>query len=292
MPDNSRLDRVFAELLRHHAYGWALFKKVTAEDMHPGSCGYFDSEGDWVQAVDLTLPSHDLLSEGWEAPEDRIHHDRAPVALIWGPKTSGEVHVNRMGGTFGAATVVTPVEASITTSYENVGDRGAVLAVESPVLKHQIGDEEAALRWMTANTQRIMLSYGSAMEQHGFWIVTKTYTSRRCAVAVMSGKSSAVAIGLGMTIPGLLSLTPEASWSKSRGDCSTEVHADENGIVVFMSGFYFRPRVLSSQLKHTRDQTSQKNQIFRGACMEPIDAADIEGVQLEKQCADGQGCPW
>ncbi|KAK8036595.1 hypothetical protein PG991_001732 [Apiospora marii] len=102
MPDAYRLDKAFARLLRHHAYGWALFKKVAAKDMHPGSCGYFDPEGDWQPLVDLTRPSDDLLAEGWAAPDARLYHDEAPESLVWGPKSSRAVNANQSGGTAGA----------------------------------------------------------------------------------------------------------------------------------------------------------------------------------------------
>lgn len=101
MPDESRIDRVYAQLMRHHPYGWALYKKITRRDMFPGSCGYFDSEGDWCGIADLNN-RQDLAEQGWKMPDNRIGSTQPPQSVKWGPKISGSVKSNQVGGTIGA----------------------------------------------------------------------------------------------------------------------------------------------------------------------------------------------
>ena len=173
--------------------------------------------------------------------------------------------------------VVAPVEASTTLAFENKCDNGAVLVTESPVLAHRIDDETAALQWMAENTSEMLYRHEPIIQRHGVWIVTKTYTTRRCAVAMMTSKSSAVEVGLGASVQGLLTLTPTSSWSGGSGDQCTEVHEDEEGVVVFMSGIYFRRRTLGSKLKHAQEQSKQLRQ-FRGGFVEWDDEVENELV--------------
>ncbi|KAK8036594.1 hypothetical protein PG991_001731 [Apiospora marii] len=186
-----------------------------------------------------------------------------------------------------SSTMMAPVEAFITLSFESVDDQSAILATENPVLRHRVDDEKAVLQWMTANAPKVLESHKPIMKRHGVWVITKTYTSRRCAVAVLSGRSSAITIGLSADVPGLLTLTPTSSWTKGRGNCSTEVHEDKEGVVVFMSGVYFRSKLLSSKLKPARDQSGQKDHVFRGTFVEPNDEADLDvEFELEIQRPD------
>lgn len=89
MPNNSRLDRVYARLLQDHPYGWTLYKKFTTDELYPGCCGYFDSDGDWHFIADLTAGKDLVTSRGWTAPDDEIvrsRHEKSS-SLIWGPKS-------------------------------------------------------------------------------------------------------------------------------------------------------------------------------------------------------------
>ncbi|KAM5343683.1 hypothetical protein ACJ41O_012220 [Fusarium nematophilum] len=282
MPNQSRLDRAFARLLMNHPYGWALYKKVTSKDLRPGTCGYFDVDGDWRTLVDLSSDDEDLLKAGWNAPSDPIKRGgRAPETLTWGPKNSTSVVSRQVGAEVGAPVVAAPVEASLKLSFKCESDEGAILATESPVLRHQIEDEYAAVKWVEDNTAEILKKHKAIIERHGIWIVTKTYTSRRCAVAVMSSKSSSIEIGISAKVPGVLTLAPSSEWSSSNSDSSFEVHEDDEGVVTFISGIYFSKRLLGSKLKQAYDQEGQRNKIFRGDG-EELEAEGEEGEEGEQ----------
>ncbi|RSL54595.1 hypothetical protein CEP54_009804 [Fusarium duplospermum] len=263
MANSSRLDRVYAQLLCNHPYGWALFKKVTTKDIFPGVCGFFDTDGDWHPLVNLNDPSS-LADSNMTVPGTGIGKRREPESMVWGPKQSGSTSSNSIGSTVGTSLVVAPVEASVTVSFESSDDKGAVLITESPVWKNQIGDEREALQWMAENTDVMLRRYGDIIKRHGIWIVAKTYSTRRCAIAVMTSQASAVEIGLGADVQGLLTLKPESRWTKNTGSSCTELHEDGSGVVAFMSGIYFSQKPLRSKLRHTRDQHQQRNKIFRG----------------------------
>ncbi|KAK4142188.1 uncharacterized protein C8A04DRAFT_30144 [Dichotomopilus funicola] len=279
MPNNARLDRVYARLLQDHPYGWALYKKVTAQELYPGCCGYFDSDGDWRLLLDLTIDQDSLTKEGWIAPGpgDQIKTgDEKPMRLTWGPKKSKSVVSRQIGGEL-AVNVASPISPSVTLSFTCESDEGAVLTTQNPVLRHRVGNESAVVRWMKANRAEMLRRHKEIAERHGIWVVSKTYTTTRSGVAVMSSKSSAVEIGIGATVPGVVTLTPSSSWSSSKGDLAAEIHDHSEGVVVFMSGVYFCKKLFKSELKLVVERDDQKSKIFRGGYVESDDEEQDEG---------------
>ncbi|GJC86508.1 hypothetical protein ColLi_09346 [Colletotrichum liriopes] len=289
MSKSSRVDRVYARLLLDHAYGWGLFKKFTTRDIHPGVCGYFDSDGDWHTLVDLN-DADDLASQGWSTLDVPMNRDDKVDLMTWGPKKSGSVVARRTGITAGTNIGVAPVEASVNIAFETGNEEGAILVAENPVQRNCSGDQATALRWMAANTTDMCRRYRSIVKQHGVWIVTKTYSARRCAVAVISSNSSAVELGLGATAPGIASLTPSSSWSNQTGSSCAEIHEDESGVVLFMSGVYFSEKPFRSKLKPTVEPTKQAKSIFRGGWDESEDLAQ-DDVPLELDACIFPGLP-
>lgn len=156
------------------------------------------------------------------------------------------------------------MEPSVSVLFENKGEHGAVLTTESPVTRHMVGDEKSAVQWMVDNKSEMLRLHGDVFKRHGIWIVTKTYSTRRCAVAVMTTKSSTVEISLGVDVQGILTLTPKSTWTRSTGSFCTEIHDDdEDGVVVFISGIYFSPRLFSMGISQARDQHKQEGKFLR-----------------------------
>lgn len=148
-------------------------------------------------------------------------------------------------------------------SFESHKSQGAVLITENPVLKHKVGDELSALQWMAENKAEMMRRYKSIIRRHGVWIVTKTYSTRRCAIAIMADESSSTEIKLN-SVQGVLTLTPNSAWSGISGSSCIELHEDEDGVVVFISGIYFSQKLFGTKMGYSRDQRKQKDKIFRG----------------------------
>ncbi len=92
MPGTGRLDELYAELLKDHPEGHALYKKCSGRDVKPGSCGYFDADGDWNSIVELHGKNHDALAaNGWTDLKG-VTVSEDPGFVRWGPKTSRNVH--------------------------------------------------------------------------------------------------------------------------------------------------------------------------------------------------------
>ncbi|KAK4642132.1 hypothetical protein QC761_512280 [Podospora bellae-mahoneyi] len=275
MPNNSRFHHVYARLLQDHPYGWTLYKKFTTDDLYPGCCGYFDSDGDWHYIVELTAGKDLVTSRGWTAPDDEFK----PSSLIWGPKKSRSVISHELGGEV-AANISSPISPSPKMVFICEKDEGAVLTIQNPVLRHRIYDESATLKWVKENRVGMLRRHRKIVEQHGVWVVNKTYTTARSGVVVMFSNSSTVEIGIGAAVPGMVTLTPLSSWTSGKGDLATEVHDDSNGVVVFMSGIYFSKKRLRAEVKPVVGTNAQNGKLFRGGYVEP----DSDEFESENEC--------
>ncbi|KAF5227976.1 hypothetical protein FAUST_11408 [Fusarium austroamericanum] len=283
MGESSRLDRVYARLLCDHPYGWALYKKVTSQTLRPGTFGYFDTEGDWNSLIDITNDDS-LAQEGLKPPNHPITRSETPDTFTWGPKSSVSVSRRQIGGTAGATTAVSPVQASVTISFENKEEAGAVLTTESPVRRYKVIDvSNEVSNWVTENTPEMVRRHKAIIKRHGIWFISKTYVTRRSAVAVLTSKSSSIEIGLGMDVEGVLTLTPNSSWLDGKGSSSVELHEDEDGVVVFMSGIYFSERLFGSKMKPTQEHSQQKDKIFRGDSDQRISDRGDDGIKLQAE---------
>ncbi|KAK4664611.1 uncharacterized protein QC763_512280 [Podospora pseudopauciseta] len=223
------------------------FSRTTPTDGHyirnlplMNCCGYFDSDGDWHFIADLTAGKDLVTSRGWTAPDDELVRSRheKPSSLIWGLKKSRSVISRELGGEV-AANILSPISPSPKMVFICEKDEGAVLTIQNPVLRHRVCDESATLKWVKENRVKILRRHRKIVEQHGIWVVSKTYTTTRSGVVVMFSNSSTVEIGIGAAVPGMVTLTPLSSWTSGKGDLATEVYDDSNGVVVFMSGVYF-----------------------------------------------------
>ncbi|KAF7534054.1 hypothetical protein G7054_g6563 [Neopestalotiopsis clavispora] len=160
---------------------------------------------------------------------------------------------------------VFPVRLKIANidSISNMGDEGAVLVTESPVIKEEVNDEIAVIDWVKKNSEELLERHRSVIDDHGIWIITKTYKSRRSAVAVMSSRLSSVELGVGASIPSILTLTPSSSWTSGSADAAIELHEDKKGVVAFFSGIYLTKRAVFPGLKRISRQDKQKKNLFR-----------------------------
>lgn len=67
--------------------------------------------------------------------------------------------------------------------------RSAILIAEDVVEHHQGAPETRFHEWGNANAQALIDLSGdrNVIKKKGFWIVTKTYTAKRCSISVLLG---------------------------------------------------------------------------------------------------------
>lgn len=93
---NSDLQVIYAEAMRHHPFGFALYHPCHKNILKPGSCGYFNDRGEWNPITDLANPSS--LNELSFVGVDEDLQKGEPQMLHWGPKCSKNVTEHRLKG--------------------------------------------------------------------------------------------------------------------------------------------------------------------------------------------------
>ncbi len=79
----------YAEQMRHHAYGYAIYEPASSADLRPGSCGYFDESGGWTTIAQLD-DVEELKREGFEPPTS-LEAVEDKIKRSWHPKCSAGV---------------------------------------------------------------------------------------------------------------------------------------------------------------------------------------------------------
>ena len=78
----TQLDHRYRQMMRHHPFGYALYKPVLRSNMKPGDAGIFNSGGFWTKILDLNQA---------EAPLDAVSDASERLVeqgLTWDPKLS------------------------------------------------------------------------------------------------------------------------------------------------------------------------------------------------------------
>jgi len=75
-----------------------------------------------------------------------------------------------------------------------------VLVTDPSVRYHQTGNEKIFVRWMSDNATKLLTHplHGEMVKEFGGWIVTKTYTTSRRGIAVLTSSESVVDVTLGV----------------------------------------------------------------------------------------------
>jgi len=98
MAQNDDLHLIYAEAMKHHPFGFALYHPCNKSVLKIGSCGYFNHRGDWNSIADISSSNETFTG---------IHDDlqkAEPHSLKWGPKCSDHVREHRVkakAGRFG-----------------------------------------------------------------------------------------------------------------------------------------------------------------------------------------------
>ena len=84
------LQQTYADAMRHHPFGFALYHPCDKTVLKPGSCGYFNTRGDWNPIVAVSI------SDGQFLKIDDDLQMSPPQTLEWGPKCSEHVTEHRL----------------------------------------------------------------------------------------------------------------------------------------------------------------------------------------------------
>lgn len=90
MPSSTdSLNRIYADEMRNHPYGYALYQPISASIIKPGVVGYFDATGFWSPLADLNDAAA-LQAAGLKPPTSKLVA-APPQNSTWGVMTSKSV---------------------------------------------------------------------------------------------------------------------------------------------------------------------------------------------------------
>ncbi|KAK5741747.1 hypothetical protein LTR17_003738 [Elasticomyces elasticus] len=224
--------------------GHALYFKVPATRMRPGTCGYFSEAGQWRDIVHLAeVEPHTSCAKDWNAPSQTIRVI-SDGGIEWPIKLSKSVTEISVGADLKANVPGAPVSGGFTMNFQTKRGAGAVLITAGEVTCHQLERDLLAWQWVLEqqNMQKLLTDWREISEQkRTLWMVTGTYTAKSCALSVLSSPESSVKIGLDVEVANVAQASPSVEWWKSKSDGSwNKYREDDSGVVVFMSGIAFK----------------------------------------------------
>lgn len=149
------LHKQYATCMKNRSEGHALYRNVPATKLKPGTCGYFDNDGDWQVIVQASNPEA-LQEQGLPAlddvrffKDDGKDHWRGPVKSdgVTGRRVNLDVH-----GADGTHQVVVGGKLEFTSSETLSG-----IIIAKGIVDHNQSTPETKIRaWGSANAQALV----------------------------------------------------------------------------------------------------------------------------------------
>lgn len=239
---NEDLQVIYADAMRHHPFGFALYHPCDKSVIQPGSCGYFNDTGDWNPITMVLDSSSDNDDQSPFVKLEEKLQKEGPQLLRWGPKYSDHVTEHRLKGSIttyfplgthftglidrAAAVPGIPVEANLLCKYVSSTDFGAVLLTTFPVKKEFYYHNTPFWKWFEKNSKTILQKYPE-VKRYGLWIVKMTCSTPKCAVNAWRLREKHVKVGFSVDPSQVAGLEAQGNWYLARSDGGWNVFDDE-----------------------------------------------------------------
>ncbi|MCJ1246416.1 hypothetical protein MMC30_003623 [Trapelia coarctata] len=242
MASQESLNFVYAEQMKHHPQGYALYEPISTEVLKPGACGYFDRYGSWNVVAQLDDPES-LQKHGFLDPSEELQADHDKRKVVWGPKCSVGVKGAKVDVEVGVSAngQGIPAEAKAVFKYSTSTGFGAILLTAPPMVKKAYLYESPFQQWVKQNVQQIDQLRGPEVRQYGLWIVTSTWSTSQCSINAWKQASKEVVVGFKARVFGE-EFGPEGQWFEDEMDTDWTHYSgdDERRMVVFIGALRFR----------------------------------------------------
>jgi len=235
MSSGDSLQLIYANAMRQHPFGFALYHPIDKDVLKLGSCGYLNDLGDWNPITNVSS----AVDNRYVAVDEELQKGD-PQELNWGPKCSDHVTEHREKLKAEMAIPGIPTNVNVFCKYASNQRFGAVLLTTPPVIKSVYYHDMPFLKWFKTNAATIVRNHPE-VKQHGLWIVTSTYSTSKCALNAWTSKSKEVAVGFSGTMSQMAGLDVKGSWYTSSDDGGWNYFEQKDKqVVVFIGGLHFR----------------------------------------------------
>ena len=194
---DSKMETAYAQIMSMCTEGTYLYTPPSNLDFHPGSCGFFDENGGWRVITDLTELKEHNLNE-YKAPKKDLILTK-PATCTWDKKV---VEKNEGSG-FGAKAEVSgiaaqaPVDVGANFAVGSTAKAGAGVVVSPNVVhkKFNIDARKIIEDWITDNMKQLTDNYIAYIIQFGVWIITATWSTEKCSIAMWNKTGSKIDTG-------------------------------------------------------------------------------------------------
>jgi hypothetical protein len=212
------LDIEYADQMRSHPYGTALYNPQPHNIFHPGMVGYFDRAGNWNPIIDLSKLSDPTspTSTTTLRPPPTLPPLATPEHQTWGPKLGLKTHSHQVNLQAGLSQTLlaaagTPISLSSHFRFESEESSGAVLVTSAPIVHERFYHETPFKAWVVANAGRL-LAERSELRKCALWVVTSTWAAEEVAVNCWRNCRKAVDVGFQVGVVEVGEVAPTGSW--------------------------------------------------------------------------------
>ncbi|KAM3070293.1 hypothetical protein ACMFMG_010130 [Clarireedia jacksonii] len=268
---------VYHRCLLREGYGHALYKETPHSDLKPGTIGYFDADKDWQPILQLT--DQESLLKHPKLTAIKNLHELSAKEGPWAAIVSEGVDGMSVAATVDA-TAPDGSGGGFNFEYTTSKEESAILATDGTIMHRQLRFKESGLAepdklraWMFRNLETILGISGARekITEKGLWLVTKTYTVKRAAIALLRSKNMKTSFGITARVLGVVEASPSAAWwNKRKGGNWKQLNGhDGNEVVLFVSGIWWIPsrNFLAKQWKAVDDEKKHR---FLGGESKPL----------------------
>ncbi|KAI4665423.1 uncharacterized protein J4E78_002884 [Alternaria triticimaculans] len=248
------METAYAQIMSMCTEGTYLYTPPSNLDFHPGSCGFFDENGGWRVITDLTELKEHNLNE-YKAPKKDLVLTK-PATCTWDKKV---VEKNEGSG-FGAKAEVSgiaaqaPVDVGANFAVGSTAKAGAGVVVSPNVVhkKFNIDARKIIEDWITDNMKQLTDNYLAYIIQFGVWIITATWSTEKCSIAMWNKTGSKIDTGAEIGATNIGKLGVNSSHEVQTDIDEHRVWNEPGGHAISFSGMLFRPsrKFWSKKLKH------------------------------------------
>ncbi|KAH8592690.1 hypothetical protein B0O99DRAFT_716582 [Bisporella sp. PMI_857] len=192
-------------------------RRNLGQHLKPGSCGYFDENSDWQGIVQLTDAEavKKLRLPALVAPSGGFLKDDYGIGTEWDVRRSESI--SEVSTTLKvAANTPAGITAKAGFEYQCKKQEGAVLVINGVVTKMETQNTTRLKDYVKANFEKIVgAGDKDVIKKKGIWVITKIYSAKQRAIAVMKPEGSKVAFDVDVGVAGQARIGPAASWWKS-----------------------------------------------------------------------------